>query len=155
MRATFRFLAFVALAVGFAACAGPAASPSDATPAAGPLVTVETRGGECPDGACGQTITIERDGRVHLAAKPPNDLGTVTPQVLSSLQTLIATTDFRIIKGRPFTGDCPTAYDGQETIYSFTTPGGVETIASCTFAIDPSTPLFAAVDAVVAAANRP
>ncbi len=76
---------------------------------------------------------------VHLAAKPPNDLGSVTPEVLSTLQTLIATTDFRVIKSRPFTGDCPTAYDGQETIYSFTTPGGVETIASCTVAIDSST----------------
>src|SRR6185295_10208795 len=121
----------------------------------GPLVTVETRGGECPAGACGRTITIDRDGRVHLAAKPPNDLGSVTPEVLTTLQTLIATADFAAIKSRPFTGDCPTAYDGQETIYSFSTPGGVETIASCTFAVDPSTPLFAAVDAVVAAANRP
>ena len=91
---------------GLAACAAPAASPS-AAPPAGPLVTVETRGGECPAGACGQTITIDRDGRVHLAAKPPNDLGTVTPEVLSTLQTLIATTDFAAIKSRPFTGDCP------------------------------------------------
>jgi hypothetical protein len=79
----------------------------------------------------------------------------VTPEVLSTLQTLIATTDFRVIKSRPFIGDCPTAYDGQETIYSFGTPDGVETIASCTVAIDSSLPLFAAVDAVVAAANRP
>jgi hypothetical protein len=155
MQATVRLLAVVALVVfAFAACATPAASPSAATPA-GPLVTVETRGGECPAGACGQTITIDRDGRVHLAAKPPNDLGTITPEVLDTLQGLIATTDFTAVKSRPFTGDCPTAYDGQETIYSFSTPGGVETIASCTFAIDPSTPLFAAVDAVVAAVNQP
>jgi hypothetical protein len=154
MQATARLLAVVTLVFALAACAASAASPSAATPA-GPLVTVETRGGECPEGACGQTITIDQDGRVHLAAKPPNDLGSVTPEVLTSLQTLIATADFAAIKSRPFTGDCPTAYDGQETIYSFSTPGGVETIPSCTFAIDSSLPLFAAVDAVVAAANRP
>jgi hypothetical protein len=154
MQATVRVLAVVALVFGFAACAAPAASPSAVTPA-GPLVTVETRGGECPAGACGQTITIDGDGRVRLAATPPNDLGSVTPEVLNTLQGLIATTDFTAIKSRPFTGDCPTAYDGQETIYSFNTPGGVETIASCTFAIDSSMPLFASVDAVVAAANRP
>lgn len=154
MQATARLLSVVAVVFALAACAASAASPSAATPA-GPLVTVETRGGECPAGACGQTITIDRDGRVHLAAKPPNDLGSVTPDVLTTLQTLIATTDFTAIKSRPFSGDCPTAYDGQETIYSFSTPGGVETIASCTVAIDSSMPLFATVDAVVAAANRP
>src|ERR671923_251833 len=30
-----------------------------------PLVTVTTRGGECPEGACGSTIAIEHDGWVH------------------------------------------------------------------------------------------
>jgi hypothetical protein len=154
MQATVRLLAVIVLVFGVAACASPAAPPSLATPS-GALVTVETRGGMCPAGACGQTITIDWDGRVHLAAKPPNELGTVTPEALSTLQTLVATTDFGVIKSRKFTGDCPTAYDGQETIYTFSAPGGVETIPSCTFAIDSSSPLFAAVDAVVAAANRP
>ena len=98
MQATLRRLAVLALVmIAFAACATSAASPSAATPA-GPLVTVETLGGECLAGACGQTITIDRDGRVHLAAKPPNDLGTVTPGVLRNLETLIATTDFGAIK---------------------------------------------------------
>ena len=130
MQASLRLLAIVVLAVGIGACSTPAASPS-AAPPAGPLVTVETRGGHCVEGACGRTITIDQDGSVHLAAKPPNDLGTVTPEVLSTLQTLIATADFAAIKSRPFKGDCPTAYDGQETVYTFSAPGGLETIASC------------------------
>ena len=75
--------------------------------------------------------------------------------MLSTLQTLVATADFEAIKSRPFKGDCPTAYDGQETVYTFGAPGGFETIASCTVAIDSSLPLFAAVDAVIAAADRP
>ena len=159
MQTPVRLLGVIVLAFAFAACAAPAATPTGATPTAatpaGVLVTVETRGGECPAGACGQTITIDRDGRVHLATKPPNELGSVAPEVLRSIDTLIATTDFGAIKGRPFTGDCPTAYDGQETIYTFSAPGGVETIASCSVAIDASLPLFATVDAVIAAANRP
>jgi hypothetical protein len=138
---------------GAAGCASPVATPA-ATPT-GPLVTVETRGGECVAGPCGQTITIDRDGRVHLAAKPPNDLGRVTPDALRNLVTLIATTDFDAIKSRPFTGECPTAYDGQERIYTFSAPSGVETIASCSVVVDPALPLFAAVDAVVSAAGQP
>ena len=77
----------------------------------------------------------------------------MTPEVLSNLQTLIATTDFEIIKSRKFTGDCPTAYDGQETVYVFSAPGGPETIASCTSpstrhrrSSPPSTPSLAAAD---------
>jgi hypothetical protein len=150
MEATVRLLATVTVVfAAVAACAAPALTP------AGALVTVETRGGECVDGPCGQTITIDRDGRVHSAAKPPNELGNVAPEVLRTIDTLIATTDFGVIKSHPFTGECPTAYDGQETIYTFMAPGGLETIASCSVAVDPSLPLFATVDAVVAAANRP
>ncbi len=159
MQTTVQLLTVIVLAFGFAACASPAAAPTGATPSAATpaavLVAVETRGGECPAGACGQTITIDRDGRVRLATKPPNELGNVAPEVLRTIDTLIATTDFGSIKSRPFTGDCPTAYDGQETIYTFSAPGGDETIASCSVAIDSSLPLFATVDAVIAAANRP
>jgi hypothetical protein len=156
MLGTMRILALLVVAFGFAGvtgCASPVATPL-ASPT-GPLVTVETRGGECAAGPCGQTITIDRDGRVHLAAKPPNELGQLTPDVLRNLERLIATTDFGAIKSHPFTGECPTAYDGQETIYTFSAPGGVETIASCTVVVDPSLPLFAALDAVVSAAGRP
>ncbi len=159
MQATMRLAAIAVLAFGFAAvaaCASPGAttSPALAATPTGALVTVETRGGECPEGPCGQTITIDRDGRVHSAAKPPNELGNVTPDVLRTLETLTATTDFGVIKSRPFNGECPVNFDGQETIYTFTTPGGLETIASCTVAVDPSLPLFATVDAVILAAGQ-
>lgn len=156
MQRMTRIIGLVVLAfalAGVAGCASPAGN-SVVTPI-GPLVTVETRGGECAAGPCGRTITIDRDGRVHLAAKPPNELGRVTPEVLRTLDTSISTTDFEAIKSRPFTGECPTAFDGQETIYTFSAPGGVETIASCTVVVDPSLPLFAAVDAVISAAGRP
>ena len=113
--------------------------------AAGPLLTVEMRGGECFAAPCGTTVVLERDGRVHGATKPPSDLGTVPQDQLRALDRLIATTDFAIIRSRPFVGDCPTAFDGQEVVYQFAAPGGAQRIASCEIAIDYGLPLFVAV----------
>jgi hypothetical protein len=113
--------------------------------AIGPLLTVETRGGECFAAPCGSTISVERDGRVHSAAKPPNDLGQVPPDQLAALDAAIKTTDFAILKGRPFTGECPTAFDGQEFVFEFAAPGGTQRIASCEVEVDYGSPLFVAV----------
>ena len=45
-------------------------------------------------------------------------------------------------------------FDGQETVYTFTTPSGTERIASCEVDIDPAHPLFVAVSAALAAVER-
>jgi len=135
MRAVFAMF----LAVALAACGGAASTAS------GPLVTVETRGGECFAAPCGMTVTLERDGSVHSAAKPPNALGTVSPEQLRTLSTLIATTDFAVIRARPFTGECPTAFDGQEVVFVFTTPSGPQRIATCEVEVDFGLPLFVAL----------
>ena len=52
-------------------------------------------------------------------AKTNNTL--IVPSNLSDLAGLVATTDFAAIKSRPFTGQCPTAYDGQEYVFEFAT----------------------------------
>jgi len=131
----------VIVATILAACAGtmPTTIP------AGPLVTVEFRGGECFAAPCGSTYTIERDGRVHAATKPPNDLGTVPANALATLDAAIRATDFVALKGHPFTGRCPTTYDGQEMVFEFGAPGGVQRIASCEVDIDFGAPLFVAL----------
>jgi hypothetical protein len=126
-----------------AACGPGSATPSPL--AEGPLVTVETRGGLCANAPCGTTIFIERDGRIHQAAKPPNDLGTVPPAELATLDAAIRTTDFATYRSHPFTGQCPTAVDGQEVVFEFGTPGGVERIATCEVDVDFGSPLFLAV----------
>ena len=113
--------------------------------ATGALVTLETRGGLCVGGPCGATIVIERDGRVHQAAKPPNDLGIVPPAALAALEAAIRTTDFTALTSHPFTGQCPTAFDGQEIVYEFGAPGGVQRIATCEVDVDFGLPLFVAV----------
>ena len=141
----------LAVIVAAAGCAPVMSTPAPShTPvSAGPLLSVQTRGGECVDGPCGTTIVVERDGRVHQAAKPPNELGTLWPETLASLEAAIGSADFAEIRSHPFTGECPTAYDGQEIVFEFGTPGGVERIATCEVAVDFGSPPFAAVAAAV------
>jgi hypothetical protein len=132
----------IAIAAIAAACSGGTIPIPVAT---GPLLTVETRGGECFAAPCGSTITIERDGRVHSAAKPPNDLGQVPPDQLAALDAAIKATDFAILTGRPFTGECPTTFDGQEFVFEFGAPGGPQRLATCEVEVDYGSPLFVAV----------
>lgn len=140
-----RILALTVLAAFLVGCSVVPAAPA----ATGPLVTVTTRGGECFDGPCGSTVTVERDGTVRDAAKPPNELGTVPQDVLTALDAAVKTTDFDAIRAVPFTGECPVNFDGQEWIYEFGAPSGVERIATCETEVDPSHPVFAAVAAAL------
>lgn len=132
------------LAVLLSACQSIPAVASLAPVAAGPLVTVTVRGGECPEGACGGTTVIERDGRVHQTAPTAADLGQVPPDVLTALDAAIKTTDFDVVRARPFTGECPVNFDGQEQIFEFGAPGGVERVATCETEVDMEHPLFLA-----------
>jgi hypothetical protein len=96
-------------------------------------------------GSCEQTATIEKGGRVRLAAKPPNDLGIVGPMDLVTLQGAIASTDFNLLRTHPFTGECPVNYDGQELVLTFSTPNGDQVLAACTTALDFTWPVLAAL----------
>jgi hypothetical protein len=133
----------LAVAAVVSAC-GSATSTASPAPT-GPLVTVETRGGECFAAPCGQTVILERDGTVHVAAKPPNTLGTVPSDQMRTLSALIATTDFAGITAHPFTGDCPTTYDGREIVFEFRAPSGLKRIATCEVQVDFGLPLFVAL----------
>jgi hypothetical protein len=139
----------VVLALALVGCTSqvPPVTPSPSPAPTGVLLTVTTRGGLCPGGPCDETIFVERDGRVHQAAKPPNDLGVVPADALAALEESIRSTDFAAVRSHPFTGQCPTAFDGAEIIFEFGAAGGVERIASCEVEIDYGSPLF------VAAAN--
>jgi hypothetical protein len=119
--------------------------------ATGPLVTIETRGGECPQGACGARVAIERDGRLHRLEPDPGEMASLPADIIASIDGAIRATDFADLRSRPFTGECPVNVDGQETIYEFSTPSGVERIASCEVEIDPAHPLFLAVEAALGA----
>jgi hypothetical protein len=151
---SLRTLVALVAAVALGGCGGSSSATfaTSAPAAARPLVVVETRGGECPRAACGSTVIIESGGRVHSTAPTPAELGSVPESILDGLATEIARTDFEELKSHPFTGTCPVAYDGQETVYTFSTSSGHERIASCEVQIDPSDPLFVAVGAALTAA---
>ena len=114
-------------------------------PLVGPLLTVQIRGGLCPAGACDSSVILERDGRVHAAAKPPNDLGRADAAAMANLAAAIQATDWAALKSHSFTGQCPIAFDGQELIFEFGVGAGTQRIASCEVAIDWGNPLFVAV----------
>jgi len=136
-------LALLLVALIAAACSSGIPVPTPLV--TGPLVTVEFRGGLCVDGPCGTTVILEQDGRVHQSAKPPNDRGTVPPAALVALDAAIRTTDFTALESHKFTGECPTAFDGQEVVYEFGAPGGVQRIATCEVDVDFGLPLFVAL----------
>lgn len=139
------------LAIALVACGSAVASlipkPS------GPLVTITSRGGECMDGPCGSVVVIERDGTVRSDDPAAAPLGIMPAETLTALDAAIKTTDFEVIRAVPFDGECPVNYDGQEFIYEFGAPGGVERIASCETAIDDAHPVFAATSAALVAVD--
>jgi hypothetical protein len=119
------------------------------TPFAFPLVSLEYRGGMCPAGTCDRLLNIEADGRIRQVIPKDRVLGTAPPEVIEALRTEVEQADYLALKSRPFTSNCPTAVDGQETIYTFHVTTGDREIASCTVAIDPANPLFVAVEAAL------
>jgi len=128
-----------------------AIGPSLIADRSGPLVTITTRGGECFEGPCGSVTAIAQNGEVHQVEPGVAELGTVPVEILSALDAQVKTTDFATLRAIPFSGECPVNFDGQEVIYEFAAPTGVERIASCETQIDPDHPLFQAVDAALTA----
>ena len=128
--------------------AGCALVPS---PAHGRLVTVEAHGGRCPEGECRRVFAIESDGLVHQLEPDEAEIHRVTDETIEVYRAALSITDFNAIRSRPFTGECPTAFDGIEVVYTFETPAGPERIASCEVEIDRQAPVFVAVDAILGA----
>jgi hypothetical protein len=77
------------------------------------------------------------------------ELGVLSRDTLTALDSIISTTDFAAITAVPFGGECPTAFDGQEVIYQFDAPSGPVRIASCEVAVDPEAPIFIGVAAAL------
>lgn len=142
----------IAIALGVAGCAAP---PEIEPTTTGPMVTVETRGGECPAGACGGIVVVERDGSVHATEPRPAQLGRLSEPAWRALEQAVRLADFDRLRSRPFRGECPVNVDGQEFIYTFGTPAGSVRLASCEVEIDGEDPLFIAVDAALSEVGAP
>lgn len=149
MRPAVRLALLVALVTALLSLAACNSTGTTLLPGTGPLLTVTMRGGMCAAGACDNSVILDRDGRVHIAAKPPNDLGQVPAAAMATLTAAVAATDYAAIKSHPFTGECPVNFDGQELIFEFSVGTGTQRIASCEVQIDWGHPLFVAVAAAL------
>lgn len=113
---------------------------------------VARRGGLCvtADEAgeqCGLTIVVRDDGtwRAEGTMPPAPAEGAVAEGAASRLASIIDE-GWDALTARPFTGTCPIAYDGQETVYMVrripTGPGAeladaaVREVGSCTYDLD-------------------
>lgn len=143
-RAAIRAVSILLAALALVALAGCGATGVD-LPGAGPLITVQMRGGMCMEGSCDRSVILEPDGRVHDDATPPQELGRVPARVMTTLTAAVKGADYASIKSKPFTGECPVAFDGQELIFEFSVGSGIQRVASCEVDIDWGHPLFVTV----------
>ncbi|MCA9402954.1 MAG: hypothetical protein KC897_04170 [Candidatus Omnitrophica bacterium] len=111
------------------------------------LLQVSNVGGMCEYGQCHTTLTVYQDGTAGVQEgpleKPVRERSfEVDQQDFMELIWLIETTDFESIRATKFTGTCPTAYDGAQYIYTFSTNRGKVILDSCENVIDPDSDLF-------------
>lgn len=114
-------------------------------PASGPLVTVRHEGGMCMDGPCDYTIVLERDGRVLKQRATEEQVGRIPAEAFAALDAAIQSTDFATMREKPFTGECPIAFDRQKQIFEFSVGSTKQTLDSCETELDWSSPLFIAI----------
>lgn len=126
------------------ALAGCNAAGNLGVPGTGPLLTVRLQGGMCMDGPCDSAVVLERDGRVHGGETPEGNLGRVSAEAFATLDAAIQATDFVAMRAKPFTGECPIAFDGQKQIFEFSAGGTTQRLDSCETELDWSSPLFIA-----------
>ena len=126
----------------------------DPIPVDGPLAVIYRHGGLCVTGSeCASTMTIQNDGTYTVTVNGETKEGSLTAEQVAQINKLMGETDFDKILNTPFTGDCPTASDGQEVVYTFYQTGGAMELARCKVTIDPSAPLFALLDQLFADAT--
>lgn len=112
------------------------------------LLKIDVRGGRCRTGECFTKILIDKEGNYKVDANFGKKSGKLEVTDLTELESLLTQADFKVIKAKKFTGDCPTSFDGQEFIYSFRHSGKTEVISSCKIEIDYESPLFSLVQKI-------
>ena len=121
-------VAVTLLAATFGGFVGARAGSATVLRSVTPIVSVTRHGGLCVTGKeCRSTLriddrTISADGYIPRRLKP---------RERAALLRAIVRLDLRSLSAHPFTGTCPTAYDGTESIYQFR--GFPRALASCTF----------------------
>ncbi len=126
----------------------PVVSPAPVTFLASRAAT----GGMCAGGACDVTFSVSSDGTWTLTSSDATSAGTLSPSATAAL--VDATTATEIADAPPFTGTCPTAYDGNELVYAWRdAAGATQTVSACDRAIADDDPLVVALAAASAEAD--
>jgi len=123
----------VAILLAVSACQAIERLPADVGLTSGPLVSVAMRGGRCVDGPCETRTTLDASGRL---VRFNGTQDQIPPERVARLAELIRVTDWKGVMARPFVGECQTAVDGMELVWTIQTPGGPLEIADCTIAVD-------------------
>jgi hypothetical protein len=114
------------------------------------VLTVVQTGGLCPYGGCHSEMVVFGDGTVRISEGDGTsrewDVGIAA---VAALVAIVAETDFDTVRSVPFEEVCPTAYDGSQFLYTFTTETGTEEIDSCLTAVDSGSKLFQEVGRLI------
>lgn len=140
------------------ACAGASAEPEAPDTAAGFPVTIDHTGGCMMMGPNCVRYVAEEDGTVtayRLGLQEPEILGTATidQTLVADLSAAIAATDLDDLRSRLDQGQCMGCVDGIDTEVTFTVDDVPVSFSSIDVEFDPSEPVFAALVAIVNAAQ--
>ena len=108
----------------------PTTDPATSSAADTIVLTVDVTGGECANGPCGAQYVVYGDGRVD---GPPGAALAIPADQMTLIADQVGRTNWDAVRAVPFTGECPTAFDGQKHIYGFPAPGGDLVFDSCEF----------------------
>jgi len=98
----------------------------------GPIVTVLRHGGLCSAGRDRPGVECRFEIRIGDRSVVAGSLvRRLPPARRAELLRAIGALELRAVRAHPFRGTCPTAYDGQESVYSFR--GFRQPLASCTY----------------------
>jgi hypothetical protein len=136
-------LAVAAIALAACGLLPPGTVPQALNPV---LVTYETSGGECPQGPCGYRAEIRRDGTV---VRSDGMQQTLESEQLARLVEVVRAADWEAILAKPFEGECPRNFDGQEETYTFHVAPEPVVVASCTTLVDPTQEPFQTVQTIL------
>lgn len=146
LRASISLLLFgslVSTAVQPTVAAIPLIQHTKAEPIKDPfLLKVRKTGGMCRLNSCDRELTILRDGTYRYADATKTGTGRLSRKTFTRLKQRLSRLNLEQVRSKPFTGTCPIAYDGPETLYRFLIGNTVEEVSDCKVAIDPRDPLF-------------
>ncbi len=109
------------------------------------MLTVETSGGLCVTGACSSTLKLKQGGSWTLRVGNQTSYGDLPagPEGLV-VATILHSQRSDLVSG-PFTGTCPTAYDGQQTVWTLRRSDKDIMVDSCKDQIRPHAAFFKAL----------